>query len=132
MKAKGHNIKYLPYVFTEQGVAMLATTIKTSIAVKVSINIMDAFVEMRKYIYNNLIEQKYINNLVLEHDSEIRLLKETFNEFKEVNSHLFYEGQIYDAYSLMIDIFDKSKIFDYLFFFLKYNLILLNYLYLLR
>ena len=64
-----------PRVFTEQGVAMLATILKSKIAVQVSINIMAAFVEMRKYISSNLIEQKYIKNLVLEHDSDINLLK---------------------------------------------------------
>ena len=55
----------LPYVFTEQGVAMLATVLRTSIASKMSISIMRAFVSMRKYISNNLLEQKYINNMVI-------------------------------------------------------------------
>ena len=50
----------LPYAFIEQGVAMLATVLRTSVAEEVSIMIMDAFVAMRKYIGNNLIEQKYI------------------------------------------------------------------------
>ena len=99
-----------PRAFTEQGVAMLSTILKSKIATQVSINIMDAFVEMRKYISSSLIEQKYINNLVLEHDTEIRLLKKTFDSFEEKSSHIFFEGQIYDAYSLMIDIFNKSKI----------------------
>ena len=53
----------LPFVFTEQGVAMLATVLRTSVAEKVSIKIMDAFVSMRKYISNNLLEQRYINNV---------------------------------------------------------------------
>ena len=65
LKGRGYNIKYLPYVFTEQGVAMLATVLKTDVAEEISIKIMDAFVSMRKYISNNLIEQKYINELVL-------------------------------------------------------------------
>ena len=56
----------LPYAFTEQRVAMLATVIKTSIAAGMSVNIMRAFVAMRKYISKNLIEQNNINNLVLE------------------------------------------------------------------
>lgn len=55
----------IPRVFTEQGIAMLATVLKTKIATQATIQIMDAFVEMRKYINNNLIEQKYINNLVI-------------------------------------------------------------------
>ncbi len=59
-------VRKLPYVFTEQRVAMLATVIKTSIAAGMSVNIMRAFVAMRKYISKNLIEQNNINNLVLE------------------------------------------------------------------
>ena len=47
-----------PYVFTEEGVAMLATVLRTEVAEKVSINIMDAFVAMRHFIGSNLIEQK--------------------------------------------------------------------------
>ena len=62
---QGKYSKYLPYVFTEQGVAMLATVLRTPVAEEVSIRIMDAFVAMRKYISTNLIEQKYINDLVL-------------------------------------------------------------------
>ena len=55
---KGHT------VFTEQGVAMLATIIKTSVAIETSIKIMDAFVSMRHYISNSLINQKYYNQLI--------------------------------------------------------------------
>ena len=106
---KGHHRKYLPRVFTEQGVAMLATILKSKVATKVSINIMDAFVLMRKYISSSLIEQKYINELVLEHEERLKLVENTFSNFKEKNNHLFFKGQIYDAYSLLIDIFNKSK-----------------------
>ena len=99
----------LPYVFTEQGVAMLSSVLKTKVATKVSINIMRAFVDMRKYISNNLIEQKYINNQVLKNTEDIKLLQETFEKFKPDNNHIFFEGQIYDAYSLLLDIFESSK-----------------------
>ena len=98
-----------PRVFTEQGVAMLATILKSKVATEVSINIMDAFVLMRKYISSSLIEQKYINNLVLEHEERFKILDDAFSNFKEKNNHLFFKGQIYDAYSLLIDIFKKSK-----------------------
>ena len=52
--------KYAPRVFTKQGVAMLATILKSKVATQVSIRIMDAFVAMRKYISTDLMEQKYI------------------------------------------------------------------------
>ena len=106
---QGKYSKYLPYVFTEQGVAMLATVLRTPVAEEVSIRIMDAFVAMRKYISTNLIEQKYINDLVLKDSKRIDLLEDAFSSFKEQNNHIFYEGQIYDAYSLMMKIFDKAE-----------------------
>ena len=95
---QGLNIKYLPYVFTEQGVAMLSAILKTDIAEEISIKIMDAFIVMKKIINTSLIEQKYINSLVLEHDNEIKLLQESFNKLntKESNNHIFYEGQMYE------------------------------------
>lgn len=108
---QGKYTKYLPYVFTEQGVAMLATVLRTENASIVSVSIMRAFVIMRKYINTNLIEQKYINNLVLDLDERVCLLEESFDKLstKEDNNHIFYDGQIYDAYSLLIDILSKAK-----------------------
>ena len=98
-----------PYVFTEQGVAMLASTLKTEIAERVSINIMRAFVTMRKYISNNLLEQKYYKEMLFRHDEEIKLLQNTFSKFDTISNELFFDGQIYDAYSLLLDIFSSSK-----------------------
>ena len=79
--------RYNIRVFTEQGVAMLATILKSKIATEVSIRIMDAFVAMRKYIGNNLIEQRYINHLVIEHEDKIKLLETSFEklETKRIN-----------------------------------------------
>jgi len=88
---------------------MLATILKSKVAVSVSIQIMDAFVAMRKYISTNLIEQKYINNLVLQNTEDIKLLKETFSRFNESNNEIFYDGQIYDAYSKIVDIMNMAK-----------------------
>ena len=100
-----------PRVFTEQGIAMLSTILKSKVAVETSIRIMDAFVKMRKYISANLIEQDNMKNMLIKHDNEIKLLQESFSklEKKEKINHIFYEGQIYDAYSLLIDIFRKAK-----------------------
>ncbi len=107
------NIKYLPYVFTEQGVAMLSSVLRTEVAEQVSIKIMDAFVKMRHYIVNenkriSNLEMKYIDHDIklLEHDTKIN---EIFNQFKTNNNHIFFEGEIYDAYSLLIDILKKAK-----------------------
>lgn len=100
-----------PRVFTEQGVAMLATILKTDVATQTSIAIMDAFVEMKKYIASNLIENSYYTNMLIRHDDEIKLLKETIYQFEKNNSNtgLFFKGQIYDAYSLLIEILSTAK-----------------------
>ena len=97
-----------PRVFTEQGIYMLATILKSKVATKITIDIMDAFVVMKNMINTSLIEQRYINKLVLEHDSKIDLILGKLNTNEEIN-HIFYEGQIYDAYSLLIDILSKAK-----------------------
>ena len=103
--------RYNPRVFTEQGIAMLSTILKSKVAVETSIRIMDTFVKMRKIISSSLIEQKYINELVIKDNERINLLEESFSklEEKEKINHIFYEGQIYDAYSLLIDIFKGAK-----------------------
>ena len=107
----GNMARTLPYAFTEQGVAMLTTVIKTPIAAQMSINIMRAFVAMRKYISNDLMEQKYINNMVLEHDTQIKLLQKSFIKFEEKRKvhEIYFDGQIYDAYSKILDIFNSAK-----------------------
>lgn len=108
---RGNNIKYLPYVFTEQGVAMLATILKTKVAEEVSIRIMDAFVKMKKYISNSLIEQKYINDLVLEDHDKLKELQKSFEKLEEKrkDNEIYYEGQIYDAYSKIVNILKSAK-----------------------
>ena len=66
---------------------------------------------MKKYISNNLINQKYYNDMTIRHDSEIKLLQESFNKFEEkkINNETYYNGQIYDAYSKIIDIFKTAN-----------------------
>ncbi len=103
--------RYKARVFTEQGVAMLATILKSDTATKVSLAIMDAFVLMRKYISNNLIEQKYINNQVLKNTEDIKILQESFQQFEEkkITNEIYFNGQIYDAYSKLLDIMKEAK-----------------------
>ena len=103
--------RYNPYVFTEYGITMLAGILKSDTAVEMSLKIVNTFIAMRKYINNNLIEQTYINKLVLKDHERINLLEETFNKLEEKSKHnsIFFEGQIYDAYSLLLDILNKSN-----------------------
>ena len=105
---QGTNIKYLPYVFTEQGVAMLATVLRTPVAEEVSIKIMDAFVAMRRYIYSNSLEQKYINNLVMKHEDQLSTIFDYFDAKDPVND-IYITGQVYDEYSRILDILLLAK-----------------------
>ena len=88
---------------------MLSGLLKSDIASHVNIIVVKAFVEMKRYISNGLIQQKYINDMVIKHNNEIKLLQESFNKLEIKNDDLFFEGQIYDAYSLMINILNTSK-----------------------
>jgi len=104
---KGHT------VFTEQGLYMLATILKSKVATQVSIAIMDTFVKMRHYInYNKeflphkfmLLERKVDNNT-----KRINELFDKFNPKDIVKDYLFFEGEFYDAYSILLDILNKSE-----------------------
>ena len=108
---RGEHRKYLPYVFTEYGITMLAGILKSELAIKMSLRIVDIFITMKNYINTSLIEQKYFNELTIKNTEDIKLLQESFDKLntKESNNHIFYEGQIYDAYSLLIDILSKVK-----------------------
>lgn len=107
---QGKYSKFLPYAFTEQGVAMLATVLRTKVAEEVSIRIMDAFVELRKYISSNLIEQKYINDLVLEDHVKIKTLEDSFKKIEEKRkvNEIYFNGQIFDAYNKILEIFKMA------------------------
>ena len=109
-KMKGGR-RYNPYVFTEQGVAMLSSVLHTEIAITMSIKIINAFVAMRKYISTNLIEQKYINNLVLEDHDKLKIIEYSLNQLedKKKDNEIYFNGQIYDAYSNILNIFKEAK-----------------------
>ncbi len=105
---RGQNIKYLPRVFTEQGVAMLATILKSKIAIEISIKIMDAFVLMRHYIVDNKDIYKSLNNInnkLIEHDEKLNYLFSKFDKKEQ----LFLPGKTYDAYREIIDILSETK-----------------------
>lgn len=111
---RGEHRKYLPYVFTEQGIAMLSALLKSEIAISVSVNIIKAFVEMRKFIATNSnifnlstrMEHKF-----LEYDKKFDIVFDELQNKKqsEFNQKIFFNGQIYDAYSIIIDIIKPAK-----------------------
>lgn len=71
---------------------------------------MDAFVELRKYISSNLIEQKYINDLVLEDHVKIKTLEDSFKKIEEKRkvNEIYFNGQIFDAYNKILEIFKMA------------------------
>lgn len=108
---RGQHRKYLPYVFTEQGIAMLSALLKSDVAVSVSVNIMKAFIEMRKFLMiNGQVFERLtsVEHKLLEHDKKF---DEVFNQLQleeNIKQRIFFNGQIYDAYSLIIDIIKKA------------------------
>ena len=111
----------LPTVFTEQGIAMLSGLLRNEIAIKVSINIMDAFVEMRKLLVTNGQVFERLSNVeckLLDQDRKLsnheKNFEEIFNalqksEQEEFGRKIFFDGQIYDSYSLIIDIIKTAN-----------------------
>ncbi|MGB4850621.1 MAG: ORF6N domain-containing protein, partial [Saprospiraceae bacterium] len=110
---RGSHRKYLPYVFTEQGVAMLSAVLRSETAVKVSIQIMEAFVQMRKFISDH-------DALFRRMDSVERKLLETDEKFVRIfdalqhsdtspKQGIFYDGQVFDAYTFVANLIRKAK-----------------------
>jgi len=110
--------RYLPYAFTEQGVAMLTGVIRSGIAIEMSIKIMIAFVEMRRYISSNALLLSRIDNIetrqLIDKKASDEKFEKIFNALGEKQEtpkeKIFYGGQIYDAYSFIIELIEKAKI----------------------
>ena len=115
--------RYLPYVFTEQGIAMLSAILRSEAAIQMSIKIMNAFVQMRRFLANNALMFEKINDIEirqikdgiklqqLEEKTE-KQFEEVFDyiaEHKESNQKIFFNGQIYDAFSLLVDLVSRAE-----------------------
>lgn len=113
INGRGKYTKYNPRVFTEQGVYMLATILKSKVATEVSIRIMDTFVKMRHYInFNkNILPNKILllENRVDENTKRIDELFDKFDPKEILNNTIVFDGEIYNSYSLLMDIFNKAK-----------------------
>ena len=112
--------RYQPYVYTEQGIAMLSGVLRNETAIKVSINIIRAFIELRKFItLNGQVLEKLanmennltsVNYKLLDHDKKFDIIFDELQSKKEheENQRIFFEGQIWDAYNLIINIIKKA------------------------
>ena len=116
---QGHNIKYLPYAFTENGVAMLSSVLRSKAAIEVNIRIMRAFTAMRSFLMSNAhifqrletVEYNYllVNRHLSEHDRKFEeILSRLDDKEAEPIEGFFYEGQIFDAYTLISDLVRKA------------------------
>jgi len=113
-RGRGKHRKYMPYVFTEHGITMLAGLLKSQMAVSVSIKIVNNFIEMRRFLYNNGQVFERLTNVeykLLEHDKKF---DKVFNEFQKNNKEdvklkIFFDGQIYDSYSLVVNFIKSAK-----------------------
>lgn len=108
--------RYLPYVFTEQGIAMLSAVLNSDIAIQVSIHIMTAFVEMRKFLVNNSVLFERIGEISSRQQEYERKTDERFEqvfdyiaEHEEVKQKIFFDGQIYDAFSLLVKLVGTAE-----------------------
>ena len=101
-----------PRVFTEQGVAMLATILKSKTATQVSIRIMDAFVTMKKFINENKDIFKRLTTVeykMLEYDDNFDKIFQALEPKKIEKQRIFFNGEIYDSYSLIIDLISDAS-----------------------
>lgn len=102
-----------PYVFTEQGVAMLASVLHTKVAVEMSVKIMRSFVKMRHYInYNNVLLPHKFMLLEDRVDKNTQRINELFDKFDPkviVKDYIYFQGDFYDAYSTLISILKLAK-----------------------
>lgn len=106
----------IPYVFTEQGISMLASVLHSDVAVNVSIGIMRAFVEMRRFIANNALLFERISSVELKQleyqkrtDEKLDQIFEYISDHEESSQKVFFEGQIYDAFSLIVSLIQKAE-----------------------
>ena len=105
--------RYLPYVFTEQGVAMASAILRSDIAVKVSVEIMEAFVEMRRMLISNASLFHRLDNIELKQLEADQKFEEIFKamESDKLRSEkgIFYNGQVFDAYAFVSDIIRRAE-----------------------
>jgi len=105
--------RYLPYVFTEQGVAMASAILRSPIAVKVSVEIMEAFVEMRRMLISNASLFHRLDKIEMKQLKADQKFEEIFKALESDKLHsekgIFYNGQVFDAYSFVSDIIRSAQ-----------------------
>lgn len=109
---RSNNRKYLPYVFTEYGITMLAALLKSEVAVNISIKIVNTFMQMRKnFSENNQVFERLtsLEYKLLEQEKKINNILGDLKFEENIKQKIFFKGQIYDAYSIIIDIIKSAN-----------------------
>jgi len=110
---RGKHRKYLPYVFTEQGVAMLSAVLRSQSAVAMSIHIINAFVEMRRFISNNALIFQRLDSLEQKQSKTDEKVEAILSAIEDKSikpkQGIFYDGQVYDAYIFVSDLIKSAK-----------------------
>lgn len=108
--------RYLPYAFTEQGIAMLSAVLRSDEAIQVSVNIMNTFVKMRRFLAENALVFDRLNSMELKQLEYQRESNKKFDqifayisEHEEIGQRIFFDGQIYDAFSLLVSLVEKAE-----------------------
>jgi phage regulator Rha-like protein len=105
--------RYLPYVFTEQGVAMLSAVLRSETAVKVSIQIIDAFVQMRKMLFEHASLFQRIDKIELKQLESEQKFEQVFKALEsrtqQPEKGIFFDGQVFDAYLFVADIIKRAN-----------------------
>ena len=107
------NTKYLPYVFTEQGVSMLSAVLKSDVAIDISIKIIESFVNMRKIITSNSLMFERFERIEQKLSLHDKNFDEIFNAIEDKSikpkQGIFYDGQTFDAYAFVADLIKSAK-----------------------
>ena len=109
---RGTNIKYLPHAFTQEGIAMLSSVLRSTTAVQVSISIMDAFIAMRNYLADNAVIFQRLDRMELkqiETDENIKQIFKQLESPKQDKAIIFFKGQMWDATSCIEEIIGKAE-----------------------
>ena len=113
LNKRGHNIKHLPYAFTENGIAMLSSVLRSPVAIQTNIRIMRAFTAMRRVMANTMQVMQRLTNIEYRQLEADKRLDEVFRILGERNETavqgLFYNGEVYDAYTFVSDLIRQAR-----------------------
>lgn len=110
--SRGRHLKYMPYAFTENGIAMLSSVLHSERAIEVNIRIMRAFTTMRNVIKKHGLLFQRLDRLEMKQlktDEKLDTILDRLNQYDEVREGIFFNGQIFDAYAFISGLIRKAN-----------------------